>query len=286
MDMTMTDVKGTAAQLAASFCAIRETSPLVHCMTNYVTVNDVANALLAVGASPIMSDDIDDVRDITAISSALVINIGTLNARTVASMLEGGRVANAKGIPVILDPVGAGASRLRDDATRALLDQVRFAAVRGNISELGFIAGLQVATRGVDAADEDADKDAAAIATTVATTYRTVAAVTGAVDVIADGSHVLRLANGTPVLKSVTGTGCMTSALAGAAIAAHRRQGGVSAQGDLTAVATAVSLMGIAGEMAQERVGAHGTGSFHIALIDALSTLDAAGLESRVRVDG
>jgi hydroxyethylthiazole kinase len=284
----MTDtIDITASQLAACFSAIRRTSPLVHCMTNYVTVNDVANALLAVGASPIMSDDIDDIRDITTISSVLVINIGTLNARTIASMLEAGKIANAKGTPVILDPVGAGASQLRNDTTRALLDQVHVAAVRGNISELGFIAGLQVATKGVDAAEEDTEKDAAAIATTVATTYRTVAAVTGAVDVIATGSRVLRLGNGTPVLKNVTGTGCMTSALVGAAVAATRaRRGSASDENDLVAVAAAVSLMGIAGEIAQERSCDQGTGSFHVALIDALSTLDDAGFESRVRIDG
>ena len=261
---------------------VRAQSPLVHCMTNYVTVNDVANALLAIGASPIMSDDIVDAPDIARISSALDINIGTLNARTIESMIVAGKAANEVGIPVILDPVGAGASMLRNETTQRLLDEVRFAVIRGNISELGFIAGLEVATKGVDAAESDEGKDAPAIAKKVAKAYGAVAAITGAIDTVSDGETVVRIANGHPMLKSVTGTGCMTTALVGAWVAASRANG---AEDALAGAAGAIALMGIAGEIAFETAGDKGTGSFHIALIDALSTIDAATMDARLKLE-
>ena len=172
--------------------SVRSQVPLVHCITNYVTVNDVANALLACGGSPIMADDIGEVADITSISNALVLNIGTLNARTVASMVKAGQTANEKGIPVVLDPVGAGASALRNETTRELVEKVRFAVIRGNLSEMSFIAGLEVSTRGVDSSEADSGNDPVAVAKAVASAHGCIAAITGAEDVVTDGQRVAR----------------------------------------------------------------------------------------------
>jgi hydroxyethylthiazole kinase len=255
---------------------LRSKVPLVHNMTNYVTVNDCANAVLAIGASPVMADDIAETGDITSISSALVINIGTLNQRTITSMLASGKKANSLGIPVILDPVGAGASRLRNDTAKAILEQVKISIIRGNLSEVSFIAGLEVSTKGVDSSEADANKDAVAVAKAVAENFNCVVAITGAVDVISDGKKVVKIKNGHPMLSKVTGTGCMTSALVGCYAGSTK---------DYFAAAVAgVASMGIAGEIAYEKAGSIGTGSFHIAIIDALSKIDSKVIEERARL--
>ncbi|QAT49372.1 hydroxyethylthiazole kinase [Caproiciproducens sp. NJN-50] len=256
---------------------VRRKSPLVHNITNYVTVNDCANALLAFGASPIMADDIGEAADIASISSALVLNIGTLNRRTVESMLAAGAKANELGIPVVLDPVGAGASALRNRAVRELLKRIRMTVLRGNLSELSFLAGIRSATKGVDASEADSGNDAVSVAVSVAEQYGCAAAVTGAVDVLSDGERTVKIRNGHPMLSSVTGTGCMTSALAGACAAVSHDP--------LAAAAAAVAAMGIAGELAYEAAGSAGTGGFHIAVIDALSRLDPALFEKRAKLD-
>ena len=274
--MTKT-VSSVAAAAAAMLDAVRAKVPLVHCITNYVTVNDAANALLAIGASPIMADDIGEAGDIASIASALVLNIGTLNERTVASMLDAGRRANAFGVPVVLDPVGAGASRLRNETVGRLLREVKLSVLRGNLSEISFLAGLGAATRGVDSAKEDEKNDALAAARLVAQRLGCTVAVTGAVDVVTDGTRACRLANGHQMLSRVTGTGCMTTALIGAFAGAGRDF--------YTAAAGGISAMSIAGELAYERAGTLGTGSFHIALIDALSMLDGANLMERMNAD-
>ncbi len=274
--MTKT-VSSVAAAAAAMLDAVRAKVPLVHCITNYVTVNDAANALLAIGASPIMADDIGEAGDIASIASALVLNIGTLNERTIASMLDAGRRANAFGVPVVLDPVGAGASRLRNETVGRLLREVKLSVLRGNLSEISFIAGLGAATRGVDSAKEDEKNDALAAARLVAQRLGCTVAVTGAVDVVTDGTRACRLANGHQMLSRVTGTGCMTTALIGAFAGAGRDF--------YTAAAGGISAMSIAGELAYERAGTLGTGSFHIALIDALSMLDGANLMERLNAD-
>ena len=262
---------------AAVLAAVRGKCPLVHNITNYVAANDCANALLAYGASPIMADDIGEAPDIASISSALVLNIGTLNRRTVASMLAAGRRANELGVPVVLDPVGAGASKLRDDTTRELLSQVKLTIIRGNISELSFAAGLSAATKGVDAAASDGGNDAVSVAKAVAKKYGCTAAVTGAVDAISDGERIVRIHNGHPMLSKVTGTGCMASALTGACAGAG--------PDPFLAAAAGVASMGIAGELAFEQAGSAGTGSFRVAIIDALSRLTPDAFEERARFD-
>ncbi len=256
---------------------LRKTCPLIHHITNYVTVNDCANAVLAIGASPIMADDIREAADITALADALVLNIGTLDERTVASMLASGKKANERRIPVVLDPVGAGASAFRNETVQALLQEIDISIVRGNLSELAFIAGLGSAAKGVDSGKADENKDVFAVAKIVAQKYACVAALTGATDVITDGVRTIRLRNGHPMLAKVTGTGCMTSALVAsfAAISDHL----------VLAASCGVAAMGISGEIAYEKTGHLGTGSFHMAIFDALSHLDAAAFTKWVKAD-
>jgi hydroxyethylthiazole kinase len=256
--------------------AVRETTPLVHNMTNYVTVNDVANAVLAIGASPIMADAIEETGDITAISNALVINIGTLNARTVASMIVSGQVANKKNIPVVLDPVGAGASDFRNKTTEAIMTQVTVDVLRGNLSEISFVAGLKVATKGVDVAEADTGNDAREIAREVARRYGCVVVITGPVDVVSDKTRTVTVSNGTPLLAKITGTGCMSTAIIGAF---------AGACDDLfIAALTGITSAGIAGDIAQEQAGEKGTGSFRSALIDAYSMIDSRVIATRAKI--
>lgn len=260
-------------QICTALQAVRSERPLVHCITNYVTVNDVANILLALGASPIMADDEAEVAEITSMASALVLNIGTLNARTIPAMIQAGQCANQKGIPVILDPVGAGASTLRRETTKRILAEVNVSIVRGNLSEIAFVAGLNSAVKGVDVGEEQ--HEAQEVAKLAAQKIQGIAAITGAVDVISDGSRLVCLQNGHPMLARVTGTGCMSTAL----VAAY------AAQTDaLTAAVGGILSMGIAGELAYQATGAIGTGRFHLALIDAISRLDKDTLRERARL--
>ncbi len=256
---------------------LRERNPLVHNITNYVTVNDCANAILAIGASPVMADDIKETESITSISSSLVINIGTLNERTVASMLVSGKKANELNIPVIFDPVGAGASKFRNDTAREILKQLKVNIIRGNLSEVSFIAGLSASTKGVDVSEEDCANDAVTIAKLAAKKYNCVVAVTGAIDIISDGEKLIKISNGHKMLSKVTGTGCMSSALVAS----------FSGLGDdyLTAAAAGVVSMGIAGEIAYEVSKEKGLGSFHIAIIDALGKISGELVEEMARID-
>lgn len=257
--------------------ALREAAPLVHQITNYVTVNDCANAALAIGASPIMADDLQEAAEIAGISRALVLNIGTLNSRTVASMLSAGKSANLSHVPVVLDPVGAGASKFRNDTVNTLLREVKFAVIRGNLSELSFLAGLGAQTKGVDTGEADAGNDPVAVAREVSRKFGCVSAITGAVDVISDGTRVVQIRNGHPMLSRVTGTGCMTSALVGAYCGAGSDY--------FTAAAAGVASMGLAGELAYEAAGESGTGSFHAAIIDALSRMSPELLMERGKMN-
>lgn len=263
---------------AAFFDKVRSKCPLIHHITNYVTVNDCANIVLAIGASPVMADDIKEAASITALADALVLNIGTLNQRTIASMIAAGRQANDKGIPVVLDPVGAGASAFRNETVKLLLQEIRPAIIRGNLSELSYIAGLSSSTRGVDSNAADTINDAAIVAKKVAQKYDCVAAVTGVVDTITDGQKIIRLYNGHKLLASITGTGCMTSSLT-AAFAA------VAGKDMLSAAVCGIAAMGISGEVAYETAGGSGLGSFHVALFDAMSRLNGVIFGERVNYD-
>jgi len=246
---------------------VRDICPLVHCITNYVTVNDVANCILAIGASPIMADDIAEAADITSISKALVINMGTLNARTVESMVAAGKKANELGVPVVFDPVGAGASNFRNETAKRILENVKISILRGNLSEMSYLAGLEVSTKGVDTSEADEKNDPVSVAKKTAAKYNCVAAITGAVDTITDGKRVARISNGHPYLSKVTGTGCMTTGLVGSFAGACDDM--------YTAAVTGIASMGIAGEFAYENAGEIGSGSFHISIIDAISKMNS-----------
>ena len=255
---------------------VREKNPLVHCITNYVTVNDVANAILAAGGSPVMADDIQEVEEITAISNALVINIGTLNQRTAASMFAAADTANKKNIPVILDPVGAGISNLRNNTVERLLKNNQIAAIRGNLSEMAFCAGKNSETRGVDSNANDEKFSAAEIAKVISKKYSCVAIITGAVDIVSDGKNFAQIKNGVPAMRKITGTGCMLSGVLGAYIGA--------AEDKFSAAVNAVASFGIAGEVAAVKYSAEGTGSLRVGIIDALSKIDDKIISERGKI--
>jgi len=257
---------------------VHEKKPLIHHITNYVTVNDCANITLGIGASPVMADAVEEAADIAAISSALVLNIGTLNKRTVQSMISAGKSANEKGIPVVLDPVGVGASKFRNDIASLLIDNVKLAVLRGNISEIKFMAGLEAATKGVDASESDMAKadDAGRIAKNLAKKMDCIVAISGETDIISDGNKIVYVKNGHSMLGNLTGTGCMCSSLIGSFC-------GASPDELFAATAAAMVCMGISGELAFEREGQLGGGSFHVALYDAVSNMNANILERRAK---
>lgn len=264
---------------------VREQVPLVHCITNYVTVNDCANILLACGGSPIMADDEQEVEEITSVCGGLTINIGTLNSRTVKSMMLAGRRANALGHPVLLDPVGVGASALRTRTAIKLLEMVRFTAVRGNISEIKTLALGSGNTKGVDADVSDAVTEenmerVIAFAGEFSRKTGAVTVITGAVDLAVDGKQAYVIQNGHPMMSKVTGTGCMLSAMMAAYLTANKDT-------PLQAAAAAVCAMGIAGERAYEKMlAAHGgSGSYRMLLMDEISNMDEKILEQGARYE-
>ncbi len=263
---------------------VRNKNPLVHCITNYVTVNDCANALLAIGASPVMADDLSEAEEIAEISDALVINIGTLNERTIRSMIAAGKRASALGRPVLLDPVGAGASRLRTETAAALMAAIDFTVIRGNASEIMTLAAGTGRCRGVDAIEGDTDASAfeslAESARGLAARTGAVVAVTGAVDLVTDGKRTLLVSNGHPLMARITGSGCMLSAITGGFC-------GAAPDRPLAAVAAAIAAMGFAGEQAAAVCSEEGTGtgSFRMHLIDRLSLLGGKALSGGMKIE-
>ena len=260
-------------------------APLVHCITNYVTVNDCANILLACGGSPIMADDENEVEEITSICNALVLNIGTLNTRTIESMRRAGLRANALGHPVVFDPVGAGASALRTGTAQSLLRDVRFCVIRGNSSEIRTLARGAGTTRGVDADAADAATEqsldvAVLFVKTFSRQTGAVVAMTGAIDLVGDAETCYIIRNGCPEMGKITGTGCMLTAVTAAWCAANPDH-------PLDAAAAAVAAMGLCGELAHARAQAAGggTGTLRMALIDAMSRLDAETLNRGIRIE-
>ena len=268
---------------ASTLEQIRAASPLVHCITNYVTVNDVANVLLAIGARPIMADDPEEVEEITALCAGLCLNIGTLNARTIPSMLAAGKHARALGHHVVLDPVGAGASRLRTETALRILHEVRPTVIRGNISEIRTLAVGSGTTQGVDAdaADAVTEENLAATADFLrafAARAEAIVVVTGAIDIMTDGVTVYAVRNGRPEMGLVTGTGCQLSALLAAALA-------VEPLGLLAAVAETVALMGVAGEIAWAQMGERdGNATYRTCIIDSIYRMTGEELAARMNI--
>ena len=269
---------------AEMFENVRKTCPLIHNITNYVTVNDCANMVLACGASPIMADDKDEVEEITTICTGLNINIGTLNARTIESMLLAGKKANELSHPVVLDPVGAGASALRTQTAFKLLEQVKFTVIRGNISEIKTLAVGAGTTKGVDAdvsdrvTEENLD-EAVSFAKAFAAKAGCVVAITGAIDIVADANTAYCIRNGHPMMPSITGTGCQLSALTAAFVAANQNQ-------PLQAAAAAVCAMGLAGEIAHSRLTEmDGNSTYRNYIIDAIYRLTPEALGKGARYE-
>lgn len=263
---------------------VRRSAPLIHSITNYVTVNDCANILLAIGASPIMADDPEEAAEISSICAGLNLNIGTLNSRTVRSMLLAGKRANELRHPVVLDPVGAGASGFRTDTARKLLREVQFAVIRGNLSEIKALTSGSGRTRGVDANASDTIREenlesVIRLARTLAREHGTVVAVTGAMDVVTDGTSVFCIRNGHPMMAAVTGSGCQLSALTAAFTAANPER-------TLEAAAAAVCAMGLAGEKAFRRLSPQdGNASYRNYMIDAIWQMTPEILEEEAKYE-
>jgi hydroxyethylthiazole kinase len=259
-------------QTGDSLRRLRDAKPLVHQITNYVVMNETANATLALGALPVMAHAREEVEEMAAIAGALVLNIGTLSPPWVEAMLLAGRAANEHGVPVVLDPVGAGATTYRTETAKQILDEVDVTVLRGNAGEVATLVGIDAEVRGVESIG--AGSDPADLARAAASQLGLIASVTGPADHVSDGDTVIRVENGHPLLAAITGTGCMSSALTGCFLAVNRER-------PLEAAAEALVAFGVAGEDAA--VGAKGPGSFHVALYDALAALDPDTLDGRAR---
>jgi hydroxyethylthiazole kinase len=267
----------TAAEIIKDLEQVRAKSPLVHNITNYVVMNSTANALLAVGASPVMAHAPEEVADMVAIASALVVNIGTLSEPWVAAMASAAQAAAARGIPIVYDPVGVGATPYRTRTFSSLLEKARPAVIRGNASEIIAAAGSpstaeRAATRGVDSAA--AAENALDAARRLAERYGCVVCVSGATDYVVAAGGTWLIANGHPMMPRVTGLGCTATALCGAFAAV---------QGDrLRATVSAMAVMGIAGEVAGGRSA--GPGSMQVNFLDALHGLDGGEIARRLKL--
>lgn len=251
---------------------LREKKPLIHNITNFVVMNYTANALLACGASPVMAHAPEEVEEMVSFAGALVLNIGTLTPYWVDSMVAAGRRANELGVPIILDPVGSGATTLRTGSSKRIIEELSISVVRGNASEILSLAGEESRTKGVDSIHSvDEAADAAGL---LAAELNTTLAITGKVDLVTDGKRLCRVFNGHELMGYVTGTGCTATALIGAFLSVD--------EDALEATATALAYFGTAGERAALKAGA--PGGFQIALLDALYDIDPAGLKDGARV--
>ncbi|RXI96525.1 hydroxyethylthiazole kinase [Anaerobacillus alkaliphilus] len=253
---------------------VREEKPLVHNITNIVVANFVANGLLAMGASPVMANAVEEVADMVKIANSLVINIGTLTSTQVEAMLIAGTAANHLGVPVILDPVGAGATPYRTETVQRILKTVKVDILRGNSAEVANVIGQNWLIKGVDSQEDGGD--VVNLAQTAARKLDCVVVVTGKDDVVTDGNETFLVSNGDAILTKVTGTGCLVSSV----IAAFA---GITDQRIHAAVA-ALSFYGVAAEIAAEKVGHSGPGSFQIELLNQLAnvTKEEIGKHSRI----
>ena len=254
----------------SDLAAIHERKPLVHQITNYVVMNETANATLALGALPVMAHAVEEVEEMATVAGSLVLNIGTLSQDWIEAMLLAARAANRAGVPVVLDPVGAGATRLRTETAKRILAETEIAVVRGNQAEVATLVGREAEIRGVESISAEPGAD---LARAAGEQLGCVVSVTGPVDHVSDGERDAAIANGHPLLAAVTGTGCMSSAMTGCFLAVAE---------PFDAAVGALVAFGVAGEDAAR--DAKGPGSFHVALYDALAALDPESLDERARV--
>jgi hydroxyethylthiazole kinase len=259
-------------KFASLLADVRSKRPLVHHITNYVTVNDCANVTICIGAAPVMAHSRDEVAEMVSMAGALVLNIGTLDHTQVESMILAGMRANDRDIPVILDPVGAGATRLRTDSARRLLHELHISVLKGNAGEIAVLAGAEGRVRGVDS--DGVSGDPTAIARKLAESLGVVVAMSGPTDVVTDGMRTLLVDNGHPMMGKVSGTGCMASSLTGAFAAVTHDH--------VTSTAAALAALGISGERAVSRCS--GPSSYRIALLDEVYRLTPEDLHKGAKV--
>ena len=261
------------SQYKAILEMVHEIHPLVHHITNYVTVNDCANITLSFGGSPVMAHAHEEVADMVGIANALVLNIGTLDPYQVKAMYLAAEAAEERNIPIILDPVGAGATPYRTEVAKDLLSEFPIAVVKGNAGEIGTLAGVQAGTRGVDSAGISGEP--IFVAKELAEAEGVIVAMSGATDIISDGNRVVLVKNGSPLMGGISGTGCMSASLVGSCA-------GVTSD-YLAATATALCAFGIAGEHAA--LHADGPLSFKIRLFDAVHKLKPETLVSEGKIE-
>ena len=265
-------MSGLSIKAAENIEQIRQEKPLIHNITNFVVMNYTANVLLAVGASPVMAHAENEVEEMTSFASSLVLNIGTLTDTWVSSMIKAAKKASQLATPIVLDPVGSGATRLRTNAAKNIINSTDVTIVRGNGSEILSLRDADSKTKGVDSIHsvDDAAESAGLLARELGATL----AITGPVDLVTDGSRVIKIKNGHPLMPFVTGTGCSATAIIGAFAAVD--------PDPVTAAATGLAFFGLAGEKAGEK--ASGPGSFMIALLDALYNLTPEEVEAGCRI--
>ncbi|MGE6260607.1 hydroxyethylthiazole kinase [Heyndrickxia sporothermodurans] len=257
------------------FHDIKEKRPLIHHITNNVTINDCANATLAIGGSPVMATAIEEVEEMVQLADTLVINFGTIQEEFFEAMIKAGKAANHKGIPVILDPVGVGATSFRTEKAKELLQKIKVTIIRGNVSEIYALNGGKGSTNGVDAGD--VPLSAIEIAEQAANDFQCIVGISGKEDVVSDGKSTYLLQNGDQILTSVTGTGCMSTSLIGnfSAITNHY----------LFACIVGMSVMSLAGERAKQQLSIHqGIGTFKVNLMDEIYLMNEGIFEAGVRI--
>ena len=269
----MRDSIDRPALLWHDIARIRGAAPLVHSITNFVVMNTTANALLALGASPVMAHAAEEVADMAAAAGALVINIGTLSPGWVESMRLAMRSAARCGRPIVFDPVGAGATAYRTESCRCLMEETPPSVVRGNASEIRTLAGASSATKGVDSAETS--ETALEAAHSLADRYRCVVVVSGAIDLIVSAGRVTRVSNGHSMMPRITGLGCTATALIGAFVCVNPSFHDAAAHG--------MAVMGIAGELAAAE--SPGPGTFQVKFLDALYGLSEAAIRARLKME-
>jgi hydroxyethylthiazole kinase len=252
---------------------VRAKKPLIHNITNYVVMNYTANALLACGASPVMAHAAEEVEEMVSLAGALVLNIGTLTPQWVDAMLRAGKKANALKIPIVLDPVGSGATRLRTDSAKRLTRELSIQVVRGNASEVLSLTSKEARTRGVDSLHSVEEAEEAAV--TLARSLKTTLAITGKVDLITDGERIYKVHNGHEMMGMVTGTGCTATVMIAAFLAVD--------PDPVEAATTGLAYFGLAGEKAAAYTKTPGT--YQIGLLDALFSIDEEELRKGAKIE-
>lgn len=260
-------------KICQSLNDIREKKPLVHSITNYVVMNETANALLCLGALPIMAHAREEVEEMVGIAGALVLNIGTLSPEWIDAMELAGKRANQLGVPVILDPVGAGATKLRTESSKRLLENVKVSIVRGNAGEVASLIGVSSEVRGVESISASAPKEE--IAERFASEFGCTVAITGPVDIVSDGKRTALISNGDAMLAKVVGTGCMSNVIVASFAAVD--------DDPFTAAVSGLITFGIAGELAANESGGK-PGTFHTEMYNALHAVTVEDISSRGKV--